>query len=304
MSNVPVDPATEIYEVAQKDMQRKMDKAERLADAGKIESYADGALDAFGYMRSSNEIQEYAILHRVKQEKEYKKEGLTWKQFCDRRGLNVRNVDRALDDMRPLFKEFSDKCLILSGLSFNKIRYLGRSKSDNLSEITENGIQVSDDMVIPLDADHKDDIEAYINTLKRAEKETKEEGNKDLAAKQRVIKTLHETISGQEDKLSKFERSTPGEESTLDKEQMKGLNELKGQFELFSVGMGLGVNLYLYKASDKVKAEYFANITYARQMIERLWGDAGNDLGWPTLPGAGEGEEWEPAEWQGPESNG
>ncbi|WP_321495604.1 hypothetical protein [uncultured Desulfobacter sp.] len=304
MANQMVDPATEIYEVAQKEMQVKLDRMVEESESEKKEIYSEGVLDAFESVQASTELQYYAALFRVKKDKEYKKGGKTWKQFCEGRGLDVRNTDRILSDIGPLLQAFSDKFTRISGVGFNKIRQLGRLVGDSLSEISENGIQVSDEEIIPLDADHKEEIEAYINTLKRAEKDAKEEREKDLAAKQRVIKTLHETINNQEEKLSKYEKSKPGPDSALDAEQLKGLKDLKNQFELFFVGMGLGVNLYLYKASDRVQTEYFSTITYARQMIERLWEDAGNDLGFPVLPGTGADDDgWEPPEWNESESD-
>lgn len=291
-----VDPASEIYEVAQQDMKVELERMREGIEAAKEESFALGVLKKIQYDNAHNEFLEHAVLSNIKQAKEYKKGGMTWKQFCEALGKSVRTVDAALADISPLVENFSASFADLSGIKFSKIRYLGRSVSADSAEITKNGIKVNDDDVIPLHPDHKDEIEAYIDSLKAAEAEARENAKEDLKAKERVIKSLHQTISKQEKDLARYgQAAAPGELSAAEKDQIKILRDMRGQFEVFAGAMDLSVNPYLYDAPEKVRAEYFSNIIHARQIIEGLWEYAGGELGFPALPGSGS-DDWQPPE--------
>lgn len=296
MAGAEIDPAAEIYEVAQQEMKTQLEKMQQEIESIKEESFALGVLKKIQYDKAHNDFLEHAVLQRIKQAKAYKKGGMTWKQFCEALGKSVRTVDAALADISPLVEKFSAKFADLSGLKFSKIRYLGRSIAADGAEITENGIKVGEDEIIPITPDHKDEIEAYIDSLKAAEKEARQTAKDDLKAKSRVIETLHDTIAGYERDLSRYQTDPePGELSEAEKDQLAGIRELRGQFEIFAGAMDVNVNLYLYTAAGQVKAEYFSNLMYARQVIENLWQAAGSELGFPALPG-GAADDWTPPE--------
>jgi hypothetical protein len=204
--------------------------------------------------------------------------------------------------IRYLGRSISADSADLSGMNFSKIRYLGRSISADSAEIDKNGIVTDDGEVIPISLDHKDEIEAYIDSLKASEKKAQEEKKEELKAKGRVIESLYKTIELQEKDLFRYGKpAKPGELSEAEKDQLKGFKELKGQFDIFATGMDLDVNLYLYNASDKVKAEYFSNLMYAKQVIEKLWDHSGAEIGFPAIPGINQ-DDWEPPEWNSSET--
>jgi hypothetical protein len=292
-----VDPATEIYEVAQQEMKAELAKMKHQIEAAKEESFAMGIIKKIEYDNTHNEVLKYSVLHRIKQAKAYKASGMTWKQFCEALGLSVRRVDEVLDDIRPLIEKFSADFADLAGVKFSKIRYLGRSISAESAEIDQAGI-VIDGETIPISAEYQDDIEAYIDSLKTSESKTRAEKIEEVKAKDRVIKSLHQTIATQDNDLTRYtNQAKPGELSDVEKDQLKGIEALKGQFDVFGKGMDIDVNLYLYNASDKVKAEYFANLMYARQMIESIWDNAVQEIGISALPGSGV-DDWQPSENQ------
>ncbi len=171
-----------------------MNKTEINIDIIREESKALGILQKINYDNAHNEFLEYAVLYNVKESKKYKSGGLTWKEFCESLGKNVRNVDRTLSDISPLIKHFSDKLSDLSGLNLNKIRSLGKSVSDNLSEI-ENGSIVIDNKAIQLIPDNKDEIEAAIDSMVEKHKQEK----KAIAAEKE--KARKEALQGSYDKM-------------------------------------------------------------------------------------------------------
>jgi hypothetical protein len=297
VKKIEVDPAAEIYEVAQQEMKAELAKMRDQIEAAREESFAMGVIKKIEYDNTHNEVLKYSVLYRIKQAKGYKTSGMTWKQFCEALGLSVRRVDEVLDDIRPLIEKFSADFADLSGVKFSKIRYLGRSISADSAEIDQNGI-VIDGETIPISAEYKDDIEAYIDSLKTSEKQTRKETGEEIKAKNRVIKSLHQTIANQDNDLTRYtNQAKPGELSDVEKDQLKGIKDLKGQFDVFNKGMDIDVNLYLYGASEKVKAEYFSSLMYARQMIEAVWNNTVQEIGIAALPGS-DGDDWQPSEYQ------
>ncbi len=293
-----IDPAEEIYDAAQADMKIEMQKLKDDAESREKDCYAKGAINAFKSVQSSTELQKYALLHRVKQEKEYKKGGLTWKAFCEEVGLSVRRVDEILSDIHPLIKQFSADFVDLSGISFNKIRYLGRSISADSAEITPEGIKVDDEEIIPITPEHKEDIEAYIDNLKSAEKKAKQEAKEEIKAKDRVIKTLHKTIADQEKTLSEYTAKDSQGATGAEKEQLKTLREIKAQFDLFYHAMNIDVNSYLADAPNTVQTEYAGIIAYAAKMVDCLRDEAHERLGISIYPEVSLGEpDWEPQDF-------
>jgi hypothetical protein len=138
-----------------------------------IESRALGVLQKINYDDTHNKLLKYATLLTIKNEKEYRKIGMTWAEFCDSIGDCARNVDRILKDIKPLYDKFLDQTSILLGMPFNKIRYLGRSVSDKVVK-TDGDSLVVDGVKISLIPENKDEIEALLDNLKETHQREKE----------------------------------------------------------------------------------------------------------------------------------
>ncbi|MGD0278084.1 MAG: hypothetical protein ABSC11_02130 [Smithella sp.] len=194
----------EIYNIARKEADAEMTRLKSEIAAEKEESRFEGILDKIDYDIAHNEFLKLLILYRVKQTKDYKKGGKTWKEFCDSRGYADRTADRLIEELKPLFDQFSAKLADLAGITFNKIRLLGRSVSANLAEI-KDGCLIYDDQLIPLDADHKDEIEAVLDQLKDNAETAKKEKALEVKAKDRVLNDKEKTIQKLHKNLEKLE---------------------------------------------------------------------------------------------------
>ncbi len=292
MEKAQIDPAEEIYEIARKDAGEDLKRMENKIDALKDESFSLGVLKKIQYDNANNRLLEHAVLFKVKKEKEYKKGGMTWMQFCETLGLNVRSVDRALKDIRPLVENFSDKMTDLAGINFNKIRYLGRSTSANVSKISQKGIEI-DDRIIPISEEYRDEIEAYIDDLKAAETKIRSEKKEQIKAKERVIQNLHKTIENQAHDLARYGKRTEGAQlSALEKDQLKILGEFRNQFNVFATAMAPEANPYLVQASSRIRTEYGTIISYAVKMLESLRDEAHEELGISIFPELGGDNDW------------
>lgn len=202
MNRGEIKEVNEVLNDAESKLNSQLAKMENEMGVVREESRALGILHKIEYDEAHNGLLKYAVLYQIKQNKIYRKEGMAWDKFCEAIGENVRNVDRILKDIRPIYDNFSDKLSDLIGLSFNKIRYLGRSISDNLSEI-KDGDLVVDGTAIPLLPENKDDIEALIDNIK----ETHQKEKKTLSEEVKNLKKNVDKIVDEETKSLKVECS-------------------------------------------------------------------------------------------------
>lgn len=215
-----VTAGNEIYKIARQEADAEMTRLKSTIEAEKEEIRFEGILAKIDYDIAHNEFLKLLILYRVKQNKDYKKGGKTWDDFCEEHGYPRRTADRLLEELKPLYEQFSANLANLSGITFNKIRLLGRSVSANLAEI-QDGCLVYDDQLIPLDAEHKDEIESVIDQLKDNYQKEKDEHKKSIAAKERVLKDKQKMIDSYSEEIAalqgkaKKKNLTPAEEGFL-----------------------------------------------------------------------------------------
>lgn len=196
--------AEEIYKVAQQRANAKLEKMTNEMDAVRDESKALGVLQKIDYDLAHNEMLKYAVLYQVKQDKEYKKGGMTWAEFCEEIGEQKRNADRILKDMKPVYDHFLDKMSNLLGFGLSKIRYLGRSKLDKMSNF-EDGCLIFEGAKIPITPENAEEIEAAIDEMKKSRQiETDgllKEVNKLTKNVDKIVKEETKTLEAERDAL-------------------------------------------------------------------------------------------------------
>lgn len=202
-----VDAATSVYQKARGEVDQQLAAMREEMESVRQESFAIGAIKAFDANIAQNEFMKILTLYRIKQAKDYKSGGLTWKEFCDSLGVPDRTIDRMIEDARPLFESFSANLAEICGMPFNKIRLLGRSVSANLAEIQNNCLIYGEES-IPLTPEYRDDIQALIERIGEDAKEKVDEAEAKLSAKDKVLKSKQDLLNKQERDLKKFERET------------------------------------------------------------------------------------------------
>ena len=284
MVDIHVEALNDAVDVAEKTSNFKLQKMQNEMAAVREESKALGVLQKIKYDNSHNELLKYAMLYQIKQKKEYKQGGMTWEQFCEAAGESVRNVDRTLKDLRPIYNHFSDNLSDFLNIPFSKIKYLGRSFSDNLSE-NENGDLVIDDTPIPLTSDNKEEIEAAIDTWIETHKKEKQTLQKKLDRttknQDKIIEEETKGLKVERDALVKeVERLKPldieEKDSTWSVEHMEKLLEIMADFEAHARKFMIDKRLHKDMTSQ-AKAEQFIDIVYRMARgLKQDWDDEFN----------------------------
>ena len=299
VTDAQVEASKEIYNIARQEADTEIARMKSEIEAVQEESRFEGILDKIDYDIAHNEFLKLLMLYRVKQTKDYKKGGKTWKEFCDSRGYADRTADRLIEELKPLFDQFSAKLANLSGIGFNKIRLLGRSVSANLAEI-EDGALIYGDQRIPLTPEYKDDIEAVIDQIKEEAENAKTEKALDAKAKDRVLKDKEKTIQKLHKSIEKLEGKAKEKSLTPEEEGfLKKVDFLRTAFDAYLLQLDPERMDDLFMDTDpaptpRMRAAYLAALDYMKKQIlvayERATGMYGNAVMCPEAawkPGMG-----------------
>jgi len=261
MSN-DIQVVDQIYDAAQSEVKAQLANQKVEIEAARFEGEACGVLKKINYDTSHNEMLKYMTLKKIKEHKSYKQGGMTWVQFCESVGENWRTVDRTIEDMSPLISVFSDRLSDLTDVGLNKIRLLGRSLSDNLSEIENGVLKIDDDTSIPITPENADEIIGHFQKMKREKSDVEDS----VAAKKRQIEKLNKSIDKYEKQLAKAERSAkekgfqPGEEEFLNE-----MEKLRTSFDGFTVKIDPMSEPLPEKHTPRMAAAYASLLKYIQE---------------------------------------
>lgn len=232
--------ARKVYEKGRGDAEKELAKMQEQLDAVREESRALGVLQKINFDNAQNELVKYVTLHDIKERKAYNKGGMTWDEFCEAIGENRRTVENKLKDVRPFVEGFSEKFSGLTNMPFKKVRYLGRTVSENFSEI-QDGQLVVDGKNIPLTPDAAEDIEEAVDAIIKSHKsETKKlksqvnryknKANKVVEAETSGLKTERDALVKEVERLKQFDPST--KDVTWAQDHLEEMKDLAAQFEV------------------------------------------------------------------------
>lgn len=267
-----VAAGNEIYNIARKEADAEMIRLKSEIEAIREESRIEGYLAKVEYDISHNEFLKLMALYKMKKSKDYKKGGKTWDEFCDALGYPRRTADRLLEELRPIFEQFSGQLAGFFGISFNKIRLLGRSISGQMAEI-KDGCLVYDDQLIPLDVDHKDEIEAVLDQLKDNAETAKKEKALEVKAKDRVLSDKEKTIQKLHKTLEKLEGQAREKNLTPEEDGfLKKIEGLRLGFDGYMLQLDPERMEELSKHNDppptpRMRAAYLSSLDYMKKQI-------------------------------------
>lgn len=183
-----------------------------------------GKVKAMNFVKTQADFFNIVILKQIKDSKEYRHNyGMTWEQFCEAVGLKRRTVDEQLQDLQPFRLEFLAAFRQFSGIEVNNIKYLGMAVTGGTAEISDNAI-IYNGETIPLDAEHKDDIQNLLETLEETHKKQTEETDVTIRTKDRLIKAKEDVIKKMDRELNRLQKTV--KKTDLTEEEQDAVNLL------------------------------------------------------------------------------
>ncbi|MCK9195468.1 MAG: hypothetical protein M0P16_00625 [Syntrophales bacterium] len=210
-------------------MKRSLEKSAEQTQKDREEAIANvyemaGKIKATNFQKSQSAFFGLLMLKQVKESKDYRsKTGMTWEQFCEHVGVDRRRIDEQLLDLKPFRTDFLADFANFSGVTINKIKYLGMAVDEKSAEIAENAI-IYNGETIPLDAEHKDEIKALLENLEETHKTEKEEADATIRTKDRLIKAKEDVIKKMDRELNRLQKTV--KKTDLTEEEQDAVNLL------------------------------------------------------------------------------
>lgn len=143
----------------------------------------------------------------------------TWDDFCKYLKKDRRTVDEDLQNLATFGEEFLETVASLQ-VGYRDLRKLRQLTHDGTVQVTEDAIEISGQR-IPLDADHKEDLQAAIEWVIEQQSQTEAELEAQKKAHSRVQEETHKSmvkLQKDMDKLSRDARAkdlSPEEDAFL-----------------------------------------------------------------------------------------
>jgi len=217
--------AAESMEATRKNIETNAVTAQREKEEAIAALYEmKGKIKATHFFKEQAGFFDLLLLKQVKDSKEYRTRlGMTWDEFCESIGVKRRTVDEHLEDLQPFRLEFLAAFRQFSGVDLGKIKYLGMAVDQKMAAVAGNAITYAGE-TIPLDAEHRDDIQALLENLETASKAEKEELEAALSAQKKVAAAKEKVINRMERDLKRLEKTVV--KTDLTEEEQDAINLL------------------------------------------------------------------------------
>ncbi|MEN6422546.1 MAG: hypothetical protein ABFD76_11450 [Smithella sp.] len=219
------DESARTAEVMKRDMEKKAEQKQKDKEAAIAKIFEGaGSIKTLKFQKSQSGFFYLLKMKEIKESKAYRDLfDMSWEKFCEYVGENRRWIDEQLADLKPFKVEFLEDFLQFSGVTLNKIKYLGDLNAEVNSGINGNAITYNGE-TIPVDQEHAEEIQSLFETLEENHKKEKDEADTTLRTKERLLKSKEDTINKMERELKRLERTV--EKSELTEEEQDGVDML------------------------------------------------------------------------------
>lgn len=229
-----MDESARTTEIMTRELVLNAEQAQRDKEAAIANVYEmAGKVKATNFFKTQAEFFNLLMLKKVKDSKEYRERfGMTWEKFCEHVGVERRTIDRHLEELEPFRQEFLDTFANFSGVTISKIKYLGMAVDQKMATVSENAI-VYNGETIPVDVEHRDEIQALLETLEENHKKEKAEAAETIKTKERLLRDKDKVMDKQARDIARLEKTV--DKSELTEEEQDAVN-LLAQVQLEFLG--------------------------------------------------------------------
>jgi hypothetical protein len=205
MISPEMDASNQIYQVAreQADIEITELKSQqaRIAEAHEIA----GRIQAFTFVEKVVSITSLMQLKNVKDSKVYRELPNigTWESYCNYIGLDRHTTDERLRQLETLGSQFLETCHQFS-VSHKDMRKLRQLTHDGTLVIDAEAVEIGGER-IPLDSDHREDLQAAIETIIEEQAKAKAEISAQQKAFDRVQTATHKEVQKLQQQVDKLE---------------------------------------------------------------------------------------------------
>jgi hypothetical protein len=242
------------------------------------------AADAFGKFANVSSL---LWLQQVKESKVYKDlpEVGTWESFCNYVGLSRQKVDLDLQNLATFGEEF---LLTVSSLSvgYRDLRKLRQLSLDGAVVVEADAVEIGGER-IPLDADHKEDLQAAIERVLDEKIEALEDAQATVRAKDRVLESKERVIKNQERELQKLSKEAAGRDMLPEEDAfLQRMENLRTAFDGYMLKADPDAIMTALDGSEvttRMRASLIATLNYMRMQLNAAHDVAVTNYGDPSM---------------------
>ncbi len=147
----------------------------------------------------------------------------TWEKFCNTLGYTSRHINEQLNNLQAFGADFMETVSDLR-VGYRDLRKLRQLTHDGTICIADNLVKIGDES-IPLDPDHRDDLQAALEQVVDAKNQVISEKDLTIKTKDRLLADKQKLIERQEKDLARYE--VEAEKKGLTAEENKVIQECR-----------------------------------------------------------------------------
>jgi hypothetical protein len=287
-----IDPVSEAALEAVNMERRKTDLAKQ--DQAEREQRLAECHQVIGRIQATKMFIKFGNVSELMWMKDIKNSGLyrelpgleTWERFCQSVGYTARHINEQLENLEVLGADFLETVSDLR-VGYRDLRKLRQLTHEGALQI-EEGILVIGGEEIPLDADHREDLQAALERVIDAKDQLLQEKDINLRTKERLIADKQKLVERQAKDLARYEGEAERKGLSADEEGfIKRCNADRVIIDGLFAQYDPDHNPLPEGASIRMKAALMETLGYFKRVTEAAFDTAGDLYGDPELDGNG-----------------
>lgn len=210
----------------------------------------------------------------------------TWENFCSYLGFSRQKIDEDLTNLQTFGEEFLTTVGSFS-LGYRELRKLRQLTHEGALQV-EDGVLVVGDEAIPLDVDHREDLQAAMERLLDAKDAVIREKDATLRANEKLIQAKQDLIRRQEKDLARYEGDAAAKGLTAEEDAfIQQCSNARTTIDGFLLKFDPDRNPLPDDATPRMKAALMETLGYFRRAIVAAHDTAGDLYGDAELDSPG-----------------
>jgi len=246
---------------------------------------------AVGQIKTANMFAEFASIsslvwiQQMRETKAYRELG-TWESFCESIGFTRQHVEDQLKNLAFLGEKFLQTVCGL-GVGYRELRKLRQLTHEGTVCVEDNAVTIGDEC-IPLDAEHREDLQAALERVIDAKDALLQEKDINLRTKERLIQDKQKLIERQAKDLARYEGEAEKKGLSADEEAfIKQCTTARVTIDGFFAKFDPDCNPLPENATPRMKAALMETLGYFKRVIDATYDTAGDLYGDAELDGNG-----------------
>lgn len=279
-----VEAANEIYKIARQEADLEIAKMRErehlLAQCHEV----IGRVQANQLMAKFGNVASLIYLQQVKESKIYRDlpHVGTWDKFCEYIGLSRRKVDEDLLNLSAFGEDFLETCCQLQ-VGYRDLKKLRQLTHDGCVQIEGNLVVIGDES-IPLDPDHREDLQSALERIIDTKDALLAEKDANIKTKDRLIQDKQKLIERQARELTRYEGEAESKGLRADEDAyIKKCSAARVTIDGFLSQFDPELNPLPEDATPRMKAALMETLGYFRRTVAASYDTAGDLYGDPEL---------------------